>query len=311
MTAADSDIYQRITDHVMDELEKGALPWVQSWDSGQPVSRPLQHDGKPYRGLNTLILWGEGLKQGYDTPYWMTLKRSNDLGGRVRKGSKGTQTVFYKELPREEAQDGDDEPHGQRIMKTYYVFNAGQIDGLPEKYYAQEPPDVTFNPIEDAEAFFAKIGIPITHKGRLAYYDPIADEISLPEPRYFNDEEAYYGTLTHEAHHWTGHEDRLDRLAAIRKFGDKAYAFEELQTQMGAAFTCADRGWVPIERQDTVSYINDWLKMARLDKTVIPKAAASGERSARYLERLYDEADERLEAQRIAAIGVEPYASRG
>jgi Zincin-like metallopeptidase len=46
-------------------------------------------------------------------------------------------------------------------------------------------------------------------------------------------------TLCHELCHWTSPESRCHRQLGQR-FGDQAYAIEELVAELGAAFLCAD-----------------------------------------------------------------------
>ena len=46
-----ADIYARITDRIVAELERGVRPWMQPWRLGSgngSVTRPLRHNGLPY-----------------------------------------------------------------------------------------------------------------------------------------------------------------------------------------------------------------------------------------------------------------------
>ncbi|WP_137136724.1 ArdC-like ssDNA-binding domain-containing protein, partial [Rhizobium sp. FKY42] len=92
-----TDIYARITDRIVADLEKGVRPWVQPWSarnmSGR-VSRPLRHNGQPYSGLNVLLLWSESVASGFMSATWMTLRQANELGAHVRKGERGATVVY-------------------------------------------------------------------------------------------------------------------------------------------------------------------------------------------------------------------------
>jgi hypothetical protein len=60
-----ADIYQRITDQIVCELEKGIRPWLKPWNaehaSGR-ITRPLRGNGIPYRGINILMLWSAAME---------------------------------------------------------------------------------------------------------------------------------------------------------------------------------------------------------------------------------------------------------
>jgi antirestriction protein ArdC len=72
-------------------------------------------------------------------------------------------------------------------------------------------------------------------------YLPELDEIRLPWPRRFTNAEAFCATSLHEAVHWTGHVSRLNRQFG-KRFGDAAYAFEELVAELGSAFVMGHCG---------------------------------------------------------------------
>ncbi len=81
-------------------------------------------------------------------------------------------------------------------------------------------------------------------------------------------------TLPGNQHHWTGHGSRLDRENG-KRFGDRAYAFEELVAEMGAAFLCASVG-IPYATQHS-DYIGDWIRVLKDDKRAILSAAAKAQ----------------------------------
>lgn len=94
MTSTDKqDVYTRVSNRILEDLEKGVRPWMKPW-SGENVAstiiRPLRHNGVPYRGINILMLWGSAIEQGYSNPTWMSYLQAQELGGQVRKGEKGS-----------------------------------------------------------------------------------------------------------------------------------------------------------------------------------------------------------------------------
>jgi antirestriction protein ArdC len=130
-----NDIYQRITDQIIADLEKGVRPWMKPWSTerlGRRVMRPLRHNGVGYQGINVLMLWGEAMAKGYAAPIWMTFKQALVLGGCVRKGEKGSLVVYSNSITRTETDSDTNEETATQIhyMKGYTVFNVEQIDGL-------------------------------------------------------------------------------------------------------------------------------------------------------------------------------------
>jgi antirestriction protein ArdC len=171
-------------------------------------------------------------------------------------------------------------------MKGYVVFNVEQIEGLPAKY--AEPVATPSEPVtlhEAAEAFFAATGAKFCYGGNRAFYAPSGDFIQLPRPDAFRDAESFAATKAHELIHWTGTATRNAREFGVR-FGDRAYAFEELVAELGAAFLCADLGITPEVREDHAAYLACWLEVLKDDKRAIFSAAAHAQRAVDYLQAL-------------------------
>ncbi|MGA3294671.1 MAG: zincin-like metallopeptidase domain-containing protein [Candidatus Acidiferrales bacterium] len=285
------DIYTRITNRIVSDLENGVKPWLKPWNAEHAagrITRPLRHNATPYRGINVLVLWITAEERGYACPLWMTYKQSIELGGQVRKGEHGATVVYADRFKKTEA--GDD---GQMVeqeipfMKPYTVFNCEQIDNLPTEYYAlAQAPNEKIERIDRAEAFFANAKPEIKHGGNMAYYAMKNDYIQMPPFEAFRDAEAYYATLAHESTHWTRHEKRLNRDFGRKRFGDEGYAVEELVAELGSAFLCADLQLTPETREDHASYIANWLTVLRNDKRAIFTPAAHAERAAAFLHGL-------------------------
>lgn len=285
------DVYEKITNQIVAELENGVRPWMKPWQAGHvagPISRPLRGNGKAYSGINVVMLWATAMQRGYNAPIWMTYRQAAELGAHVRKGEKGTLVVYASKITRNETDENGDEIEREiPFLKGYTVFNVEQIDNLPAHYTATHPPRL--NPeqrIAQAEAFFAATGADIRHGGNSAYYVPSQDFVQMPPFESFRDAVSYYGTLAHECTHWTSHKSRLAREFGGKRFGDQAYAMEELVAEIGAAFLCADLELVPQIREDHAPYIAGWLKVLKDDKRAIFTAASHAQRAADFLRSL-------------------------
>lgn len=283
------DVYSRVTQKIMADLERGVRPWMKPWSTenvGGRVLRPLRHDGTPYRGINIVMLWAEATEKGYGNPHWMTYRQAVALGGQVRKGEHGSLVVYADKIKKTETDEsGEESERSIPFMKGYTVFNVEQIDGLPERYSAtpENPAACLLQRIEHAERFVASTLADIRHGGNRAYYAEGPDHVQVPPLPAFNDRENYYATLLHELTHWTKHKSRLDRDLGRKRWGDEGYAREELVAELGAAFLCADLGITPDVREDHASYVASWLKVLSDDKRAIFQAAAHAQRAADYL----------------------------
>lgn len=277
------DLYQTITDKIITELEKGAVPWIRPWTGeADPIPRNALTQ-RPYRGINTVLLGLEAQCQGYGTQQWLTYRQAQQLGGQVRKGEHSTLIIYYETKLVEKAADeplaDGSEPEKRFIplIRVFNVFNLDQIDGLP----AQEPVfGSDWNPCEKAEQIIDASGALIRHSGFRAFYSPPNDLIYLPLKSAFHDEAGYYATALHELTHWSGHTSRLGRKLG-RRFGESAYAMEELVAEMGAAFLSAH---CHLEgRLQHASYIARWLEVLQRDKRAIFVAAAQAQKATDFL----------------------------
>ena len=285
------DVYSRVTDRIVADLERGVRPWTKPWSvehvAGR-ITRPLRHNGVPYSGINILMLWSAATAAGFAAPIWMTFKQALELNAHVRKGEKGSLVVYANIITRKETDDetGEEIDRAIHFMKGYTVFNVEQIERLPAVYYAK--PEPRFSPIqriEHAETFFGTLQADIRHGGTRAYYAQEPDYIQMPPFEAFTDAGSYYATLAHESTHWTKHPSRLAREFGRKKWGDEGYAEEELVAELGAAFLCADLELSMTPRKDHASYIAHWLTVLKNDKRAIFRAAAHAQRAADFLHR--------------------------
>ena len=294
------DVYERITGHIVSELEKGVRPWLKPWNAEHAagrITRPLRGNGIPYQGINVVMLWSIAVAKGYAAPIWMTYKQAFELGAHVRKGEQGSLVVYASTVTRSEtdADTGEESERDIPFLKGYTVFNVEQIDGLPERYYALAEPRLDpVQRIDRAELFFGSTNAAIRHGGNQAFYTVTADHVQMPPFETFKDAESYYATLAHEMTHWTRHPSRLDRdfgrkrgaCPGPRAGGDEGYAMEELVAELGSAFLSADLDLTPEPRDDHAAYIGSWLKVLKNDKRAIFTAASHAQRAAGFLHQL-------------------------
>lgn len=285
------DVYTRVTNRIVADLENGVRPWLKPWNADYAagrITRPLRHNDEPYKGINVLMLWDAAETKGYACPHWMTFKQAQELGSHVRKGEKGTPVVFASVFKKTEAGDnGEDVEREIPFLKEYYVFNCEQIEGLPEKYTKRaEPPKHDMVRNDRAEAFFANLGADIRHGGNRAFYSLTGDYVQLPDFEFFRDPEAYAGVKAHELTHWTRHESRLNRDMGRKQWGDAGYAMEELVAELGAAYLSADLEIAAEPREDHAGYIASWLEVLKGDKRAIFTAASNASRAVDFLHSL-------------------------
>lgn len=279
------DIAAEITALIIARIEAGTPPWKRPWTLGNS-GRPLRHCGTPYTGINALYLWAIGDAEGYLSHSWMTYRQAAELGGQVKRGERGSISIYYSSFTKDDGGTSETaQPKTIRFLRAYTVFNADQIDNLPDRYrpVLQAPTPVDPSARQAAiDAFFAAIPSDVREGGDQAYYDRIGDYIKLPPRTAFTSPDAHASTKAHEHVHWTGHANRLARTFG-KKFGDDGYAKEELIAELGSGLVCADLG-LPNELHDShASYVAHWLKVLRADKTAIIQAASKAEHAYRYL----------------------------
>jgi antirestriction protein ArdC len=294
------DFRREVTDRIIDMLETGVAPWQKPWNPADAsLDMPMNPTtGKTYRGGNAIHLMATSLLRGYGDPRWMTYRQAAVLGWQVRKGEKGTHIEFWEAKPasdtRSEAirggdSDGNqpagepDERHGNRLIhRVYAVFNAKQIESIPERTPNAR---TVFEVIEAAEQILNNSGATILHdQADRAFYNRLADSIHLPPKHAFQDAAGYYGTALHELAHWSGHPSRLDRatLNDSYRFGDINYAKEELRAELASVFLAAERG-IPHDPKQHAAYVRSWINVLKQDKNEIFRAAHDASRAADFL----------------------------
>lgn len=274
-----TDLAQYVTDMMVAELERGIVPWRKPWSAAGYVPTSLS-TGKPYRGINTFILALVGQSKGYESNLWTTYKQASERGGNVRKGEKSTTVVYWKILDVKDKATG--EPKKVPFLKHFNVFNLDQCDGLDAYRGKPEPRTVVVEDAVHATWQGYVDGPTLRHvAGDRAYYSPTDDQITMPLVESFHDGAAYAETLFHEMTHSTGHQSRLGRLGgsvAVAAFGSPDYAKEELVAELGAVMLLGHAG-IPVDAQNSASYVGGWLRALQDDRNLIISAAQQAQKA--------------------------------
>jgi antirestriction protein ArdC len=244
--------------------------------------------------VNVLLLWVEAADKGFTSPYWLTYRQALELKGYVRRGETGSVVVYSKQITKTVLNEaGEEVEEAKSLLRSYVVFNADQIDGLPAEHC---PENIDCNNpvqrIQAADDFFARSGAVIVQGGDTACYVPSLDRIHIPRIDSFKDAETFYSTLAHECTHWTMSPARLNRSFGSKRWGDEGYAIEELVADCGAAFLCADLNLSCEPREDHASYLAHWLKVLKADRHAIFSAASHAQRACDFLHSLQSGAAE-------------------
>jgi len=290
-----SDVYQIVTDRVIELLEAGKVPWHKPWAGTEAQAPRNLVSKKPYRGINVWLLGAAG----YSSPYWASFKQIKERGGSVRKGEKSSIAVFWKRVVVVDKET--DEKKVIPFLRYYRVFNVEQCDGL-EYPKPENVRPLDFNPIEEAERIVA--GMPnkptITHNEARAYYRPVTDTVNMPKKELFTAEPEYYSTLFHELVHSTGHESRLARKVKENEwsaFGSESYSKEELVAEMGASYLSALSGTFHVTAKNSAAYISNWLAALKNDRKLVVNAAAQAQRATDFILGVKHESNEPTESK--------------
>ncbi len=288
---AKPSIYQTVTDRIVKSLEAGIIPWEKPWQAPTYAGGSFPHNfrtGKPYRGVNVMLLWSAP----YSAPFWLTYKQAQEMGGSVRKGEKGTSIVFYKQFAgkkdeTEQVEDQAEKTGTKRspyMLTSYTVFNVEQCDGLtlPQLLPAVEPDIVAEDAACEAlvEAWQGKPAIErLSPTEYRACYRPVTDTVHMPARHRFVEPSLYYSTLFHELVHSTGHASRLNRTFGAA-FGDDLYSREELIAETGSAFLSAIAGiGNSHSERNTTAYLQNWIGKLQADNRLILQAAAAAQKA--------------------------------
>ncbi|MFD2256866.1 ArdC family protein [Luteolibacter algae] len=286
-----SDLYEKITNRIIDQLTQGVVPWKSPYFSTTGIPKNFATQ-KEYQGINVLLLGS----QRFTSPYYLTFLQAKELGGMVRKGEHGFLVVKYGTYTKDDEKAHEDDPAKLRgYLKGYTVFHASQIDGIE---FPEPPAASDLSTTEKTDRARAIIeSMPqrpsISEGSAVPCYRKLTDSIHMPELGYFTNEEAYYSTLFHELGHATGHHSRLARKSLMdnKGFGAtgdtarKTYAEEELVAEMTASFLSAHAGIIEDELENSAAYLQSWINALRTKdaRSWIVRAASQGQKAADFI----------------------------
>lgn len=302
---AQQDIYDSVTNRIIQALESGTPPWRRPWmtrDCGLPRNAATS---RQYNGVNVWLLLMTGQANGYDSGLWGTFNQWKGLDAYVCKGEKATKIVFFNKVREAVLNEktGKEEEKDRFFMREYSVFNAAQCGGSGvdrlRRPASTASPFIDFTP---AEELIASTMADIRHGGNAAFYNIDGDFIQLPEKSSFTGESNYYSTAMHELAHWSGHESRLNRLNKLARFGDKSYSMEELVAELGAAYLTASLN-IPNTAAEgqSASYLSHWVAVLKSDRTAIFTASSAAAAASNYVLGCNNAADQPAEEEAIAA----------
>ncbi len=266
------DIMREVTERIISQLEKGIVPWHQTWYGKQGCISGVT--GKGYSLINQCLLGRPG--------EYYTFKQITELGGKVKKGEKASKIVFWKVYEKET--DELDEKGNKKVekipvLKWYSVFDIDQTEGIEAKY--NKTFDVDMSDDDEAENLVydyidrESIAFDIC-KGKEPTYDKGNDVISCPEVTSFKSSGDYFSVVYHLMVNSTANEKRLNR--------DYDDVKENLIGELGAACLCNLMG---LETKDTfdnsAAYIQKWIEALEKDRTLIVSASGKAEKAIKYI----------------------------
>jgi len=284
------DMYQVVTNRIIEQLEKGVAPWRKTWSSYGLAKNYVS--GKAYKGINMLLM---NFFSPYSIPYYLSFKQAKELGGQVKKGAKAQQVIYFnvvfKDANGNKISKGEAEKQDKvkvmKFLKYYNVFNVEDIEGVDFEF--EEIRLLPNERIERCEkivqGYSSSPKYTEEDKGR-AFYNPSTDVVNMPPIEQHDSAEFYYSTFFHELVHSTGHAKRLAReeVVTTNEFGSVPYSTEELVAELGASFL---RNIAAIDSevifQNSSSYINSWLSKLKNDNQLIFKASAEAQKAVDYI----------------------------
>lgn len=252
---------EKLAGMVIEQLREGTAPWVHPVKPGIVGERARSlATGNEFRGVNQLLL---SMMQPDADPRWCTIHQANEMGAKVRKGSRGVpiralvgwETEDGRKLDKKELPSAGARP----LFRVYSVFHASQLDGdAIGPHEPQRAGELEWEPSGRAEELLQKSGAEIVHdQANQCFYRQSEDAIHLPPKENFRDAAAYYATALHELGHWTGHESRLNRDMG-GGFGSEEYAREELRAELASYMLALELG-IGHDPGSHASYIDSWI----------------------------------------------------
>ena len=287
-----SEIQKQITDRILEGLKAGCIPWRKTWRPDQNSGSPANAvSGRPYSGINPILLDLVAMSRGYTSRYWATFAQFKSIGAQVKQrpaackpGQWGTTIVFYKQIKKTKIENGVETTDTFPIMRTFTVFNVEQVNGADYLKTSTEPTSEPFHPdYSAAKEAITATGADIRFGGDKAFYvrprgefphHNDGDFIQLPHPGQFNAPKEFISTSFHELVHWS----------EVRLGWKGSYALGELIAEIGACYLAAQLN-IPCsdDLSNHTSYLSSWLQELENDPRAILKAASQASKATEFI----------------------------
>lgn len=289
-----TDIYEKTTQRIIDLLENGDVAWRRTWSS-YGYARNFK-TGHIYSGINFFLL---NMIAPHPIPFYLTFKQVQQMGGKVKKGSKGFPVFFYKGYMKFE--DGKRVPEAEidlpqykdkaftpiRFLRRYPVFNIEDIEGID-----WEKPEIVNRPnnsIATCEAILEQMTEQPVFQlvdSSSAFYDVATDTINVPDIKQFENSEFYYRTKFHEVAHWTGSKKRLARSGVVEPIESKSdrYAEEELIAELTSNYLLNTAGVQTTEAEElSAGYLKYWIERLKENPKLIFIVAPRAQQATEFI----------------------------
>ena len=177
--ADQSELRKQITNLIIAALEEDCVPWRRPWTLSKNTGRPANALSKrPYSGINPLLLEMHACCTDFK-PLVGDIRAVEAIGWdrqeasvACRGGPVGMQDRLLS--PRQEEQGrcetGEEETDEFRVMRSWSVFNAEQVDGVEHLQVTSELNAAEFPDFAPADELIAATGADIRVGGDLAFY---------------------------------------------------------------------------------------------------------------------------------------------
>lgn len=272
------NVYQIVTERIVEELKNGVIPWQKPWVGGQMEAINFV-TRKPYSLLNQILLGKPG--------EWLTFKQIQDKKACLRAGAKSRIVVYFTLVDKKDNNGNETTDKKFPVLKYYRVFHIDDVQGLESKIQQDK---FEGDPIEEAENiindYIRRENLSFRFGIDKAFYSRSNDEVVVPDRTKFKEISEYYSTTFHELAHSTMHESRCNRSEENKNslFGNFAYSREELVAEIGAAMLC-NHAHIDCEKafKNSVAYIQSWLQALNDDPKMIVWASSKAEKAAKYI----------------------------
>ena len=277
------NVYQMVTDRILEQMSNGIIPWHKPWH-GTLDGAISYVSRKPYSILNQFLLGEAG--------EYLTFNQIKSLGGKLKKGSKSKFVVFYKpiEIKKKAGGEEDDDKRSTEVipmLRFYNVFHLKDTEGIPTKIQEEDRPKL--EPIAEADKIISdyvdreKLDYRV-QKSDSAYYRPSDDMVVVPLIEQYDVVEEFYSTAFHELVHSTGHKSRLNRFECAIAFRSENYSREELVAEIGSSMLSNIAGINHDKSfRNSVAYIQGWASALKSEPKLIVSASSRAEKATKYI----------------------------